>query len=212
MSGLRHACQSRAHTHELQRHAWVLYGLGQNGWVRCSEGVSTCCSLHAINHPTCHKVPSTSDHGRSVLCRLKPEPCGPLHYACAYGLLEMATMLVEVGADVELRTADEFGFTALTAAAQEGHDQIVRMLLERGGADPNVATAYNGTTPLHFAASHDHLDAVKVLVEVGGADVNLARTSEGSTPLHAAAQEGHLEIVRHSCRPAVQTSTNSPQR
>ena len=106
-------------------------------------------------------------------------------------------MLVEVGADVELRTTDEAGDTALIAAAQHGHDQIVRMLLERGGADPNVGTADRlGATPLFIAARGGHLDAVKVLVEVGRAHVDLARTSDGYTPLIMAAHKGHLEIVR----------------
>ena len=122
---------------------------------------------------------------------------GPLFLACLDGLLKMATMLVEVGADVELRTTDEAVATALMIAALHGHDQIVRMLLERGGADPNVATADEGMTPLFFAALDGHLDAVKVLVEVGRADVDLARTSDGCTPLIMAAQKGHLEIVRY---------------
>ena len=131
-----------------------------------------------------------------ILCRLKPNPYGPLFRACLLGQLEMATMLVEVSADVELRMTDERGCTALLIAAEEGHDQIVRMLLERGGADPNVGTADDGATPLLFATETGHLDAVKVLVEVGRADVDLARTSDGSTPLIMAAQKGHLEIVR----------------
>ena len=78
----------------------------------------------------------------------------------------MATMLVEVGADVELRTTDKMGFTALMIAAQKGYDQIVRMLLERGGADPSVDTADQGAAPLFIAARNGHLDAVKVLMEV----------------------------------------------
>ena len=66
-------------------------------------------------------------------------PTGPLYGACSLGQLEMATMLVEVGADVELPTTNGRGHTALIAACQEGHDQIIRMLLERGGAEANVA-------------------------------------------------------------------------
>ena len=48
------------------------------------------------------------------------------------------------------------------------------MLLERGGADPNMGAAEDGVTPVFAAAEQGHLEIVKVLVEAR-ADVNLAR-------------------------------------
>eukprot|EP01098_Paradermamoeba_levis_P004441 TRINITY_DN1904_c0_g1_i4.p2 TRINITY_DN1904_c0_g1~~TRINITY_DN1904_c0_g1_i4.p2 ORF type:complete len:486 (-),score=183.62 TRINITY_DN1904_c0_g1_i4:122-1579(-) len=53
---------------------------------------------------------------------------------------------------------------ALHYAAQKGHAQIVRVLLENG-FDPNK-TAKNNNTALHLASQNGHTDVVKVLLEL----------------------------------------------
>ena len=91
-------------------------------------------------------------------------------------------------------------WTPLHFAAQNGHLEVVRLLLERG-ANVNAQNTdelwwRERRTPLHFAAQNGHLDVVRLLLE-RGANVN-AETSgvAGWTPLHFAAQNGHLEVVR----------------
>lgn len=85
------------------------------------------------------------------------------------------------------------GETPLHAAIEEGHTEVVRLLIETG-ADKNQATPDDDETPLHLAARKGHLEIVRVLVEAG-ADKSAA-ACDGETPVCVAAQEGHLEVVR----------------
>ena len=95
------------------------------------------------------------------------------------------------------------GKSPLFLAAQEGHLEIVRFLLEIG-ANKDQAEK-DGTTPLHVAAGGGHLDIVRFLVEAGANNDLLTRIcqqrriseDDGSTPLHWAAMFGHVDIVRY---------------
>jgi ankyrin repeat protein len=100
--------------------------------------------------------------------------------------------LLEQGAYVD--QIDQQGIWPLFLAAQNGHAEAVRALLD-GGADANKATADNGWTPLIWAAENGHAAVVRMLLD-GGADANKARTDAGWTPLLMAAQTGHAEVVR----------------
>ncbi len=64
-----------------------------------------------------------------------------------------------MGADVNKAMDD--GATPLLIAAQDGHEAIVRALIELG-ADVNKATD-NGVTPLFFAAQNGHTAIVQIL-------------------------------------------------
>ena len=80
----------------------------------------------------------------------------------------------------------------LVLAAEEGHLEVVRLLLE-SGADKDTAGT-NSWTALHFAALNGHFQVVRLLLEAG-ADKDAADTG-GWTALRIAAEEGHLEVVR----------------
>ena len=71
------------------------------------------------------------------------------------------------GATTHSRAAALAAQNAVCRAAEAVRESAERMLLERGGADPNVGTAGGGMTPLFWAAQYGHLDTVKVLVEAG---------------------------------------------
>ena len=70
------------------------------------------------------------------------------------------------------------GATALCMASQEGHQDIVEMLV-RGGARMDTNNNY-GYCPLHQAALHDREEVVRTLVRLG-CDIDMVsrRTGRG---------------------------------
>jgi len=111
-----------------------------------------------------------------------------LHQAAKNGHADTVRVLVELGADVNVRDND--GWTALQRAAVQGHVDTVRVLVELG-ADVNIT---NGWAALHLAAAEQDADTMRVLVELG-ADVNIW-DHNWSTALHEAAEKGHADTVR----------------
>ena len=79
-----------------------------------------------------------------------------------------------------------FGGTALSFAAEGGHDAIVEALLA-AGASPGLPDR-SGYSPLHLAARHGHTACVARLLK-GGAPPD-ARDGQKQTPLHLAANLG----------------------
>jgi hypothetical protein len=85
------------------------------------------------------------------------------------------------------------GRTALQAAAEGGHLEVVEKLLE-AKAYVNAAAGWSGRTALQAAAEGGHLEVVEKLLEAK-ADVNAAMRWDGRTALQAAAEGGHPEVV-----------------
>ena len=82
--------------------------------------------------------------------------------------------------------------TALHAASDAGHLEVVRSILKLG-VDVDALGLVN-SSPLQFASGSGHLDVVKCLLD-HGADPNL-QDDDHWTALTYAADAGHLEIVR----------------
>lgn len=84
------------------------------------------------------------------------------------------------------------GITALHAAAQQGHVEVVRQLLA-SGADATAKTAEHMQTALYFAAADGHAQVTAALL-AAGAPVG-AVDQHGSTALHAAADADSAETL-----------------
>ena len=138
----------------------------------------------------------------------------PLMTALAFGFLPAAEALVERGARANhlaaaaglgrladarrwLGTASrEERHRALALAAQFGHVEIVRLLLD-AGENPdryNPKGNHGHSTPLHQAVATGHDRVVRLLVE-RGARLDIKDTIYEATPLGWATYGGHHEIA-----------------
>lgn len=112
-----------------------------------------------------------------------------LWFASQLGLRDIATVLIEEDADVNI--CDDKGRTALMMAAMGGHEELVRLLIYRG-SDVS-ARDKDKRTVLHCAIAPDSLGVIEILITEANVDID-ARDGDGSTPLHYAAEAG-LEAV-----------------
>lgn len=85
----------------------------------------------------------------------------PLHSAVAGGNAEVVDLLLEAGADVNVRQSG--GFTPLMGAAAAGAEDLVRRLLETG-ADSG-ATSDDGKTAADLARQNGHDEVLALLEE-----------------------------------------------
>ena len=140
-----------------------------------------------VKHGDVEGVASALDKGAAVN---EVDGVTALYIACEGGNVEIAKLLIDRGADVNLPVS--WQRTPLYAANKGGYADIVKLLLDNG-ADPNqVAKAQ---TPLHVAAENGCLKCVIHLVDAG-AEVN-ALTSNGSPPIHLAKLAGHEDVVAY---------------
>ncbi|KAG9396167.1 Ankyrin repeats (3 copies) [Carpediemonas membranifera] len=146
----------------------------------------------------------------------------PLHAASASGHTACARLLLDRGADINLRANDDR--TPLIEGAFGGHAETIALLIEKqadldqqakigdtalmaaiinghtscaellieAGADPDLTTL-DGRTALMCAAEENKPDAVRLLLQAGG-DIN-ARRKNGSTAAFAAAEGGFADIL-----------------
>ncbi|XP_047457909.1 ankyrin repeat domain-containing protein 50 isoform X2 [Mugil cephalus] len=88
----------------------------------------------------------------------------PLHSVAWTGHAKVGHRLLEASG-VNINLACHQGATALSIAAQEGHSNIVAMLLERG-ANPNHMDKY-GRSPVKVAGKHGHFNIIRLLESYG---------------------------------------------
>ncbi len=119
---------------------------------------------------------------------------GILIAAAKEGQVAAVQALLEAGISVDGTVGFGQHTTALYHAAEKGHMDVVRMLLQKG-ADPNGGEegVRWGEQPLVAAVENGHTEVVRALLE-GGASVN-ARKFMGGTALQIAQQKGNAEII-----------------
>ncbi len=114
-----------------------------------------------------------------------------LHYAGFFGKADVARILIESGASVDVYTQNEFANQPLHAAAAGRHLEVCRILLA-AGADVN-ATQHGGYTPLHEAAQAGDVELAELFLSAG-ADP-LARSDDDKTPAETADAAGHPDLA-----------------
>ena len=102
-----------------------------------------------------------------------------LHFAARFNLQELLASMLEYD-DVAVDSKDRYGRTPLWWAAENGHEAVVELLVEKG-ADVNSKEDRDGRTPLWWAAENGHEEVVKLLLEKG-ADVD-SKDEYSRTPL-----------------------------
>ncbi|KAH8687250.1 hypothetical protein BGZ60DRAFT_438813, partial [Tricladium varicosporioides] len=122
----------------------------------------------------------------------KPTQMIGVHLAAYFGLAEATTGLLKSNHD--LNSKDSNGRTPLSWVAQNGHEAVVKLLIEKG-AELETKDTICGRTPLTWAARSGCEAVVKLLIEKG-AELETKDTIYGRTPLSWAAGSGCEAVVR----------------
>jgi ankyrin repeat protein len=114
-----------------------------------------------------------------------------LYIACYYGHIEITKILLEKGADPNVRSV---GSTNMYIATWYNYPNIVKILVKFGANvdDTNIGTIFS---PLCYAIYREYTDIVKILVN-SKADVNYSVDGKNTRPLHLACQTRNFEIIK----------------
>jgi ankyrin repeat protein len=117
------------------------------------------------------------------------------YVASDLGYLEMVQLLIQDSVDGQ-EPQGLYGDSMYVASA-EGHEAIVRFLIERAGADPKSFWVFgeNGSEDALYAASEKGYTEIVSLLIQGGASLN-KRGGELGTALMAASHRGHEPVVQ----------------
>jgi ankyrin repeat protein len=129
------------------------------------------------------------DHGYS---RTVPRQMVGIHLAAYFGLREATIALLDNRYEPNLK--DDYNRTALSLAAENGHEAVVKLLLAKDGVDPDSKDDY-GQTPLRWAVNRGHGVVVKLLLAEDGVNPN-SKDNSGQTPLSWAAKNGHEAVAK----------------
>ncbi|CAL0325024.1 unnamed protein product [Lupinus luteus] len=125
-----------------------------------------------------------------IISRISEQTVGTLSMSSADFDAEIEEIRSAIVNDV-----NELGETTLFIAANKGHLDVVKELLQY--ASPEGISMKNdmGFDPLHIASNHGHLAIVQVLLDHDPGLINTFSPSSNATPLISAATRGHTNVV-----------------
>lgn len=131
------------------------------------------------------------NHDATSVSSYSPDGFTALALASYLGQKEAVDYLIVKGADVNALARNETGFTPLTGAVTENHNEIAKVLVKNGA---RVNHRYEGGfTPLMHAAHNENVDLVSFLLQ-NGADPT-AENGEGKSPLTFAQEKNNPQII-----------------
>eukprot|EP00615_Pteridomonas_danica_P004322 CAMPEP_0114336568 /NCGR_PEP_ID=MMETSP0101-20121206/5796_1 /TAXON_ID=38822 ORGANISM="Pteridomonas danica, Strain PT" /NCGR_SAMPLE_ID=MMETSP0101 /ASSEMBLY_ACC=CAM_ASM_000211 /LENGTH=466 /DNA_ID=CAMNT_0001468539 /DNA_START=497 /DNA_END=1897 /DNA_ORIENTATION=- len=129
------------------------------------------------------------DEERANATMLEYERYSPLLNACKDNDDMKVKLLIDYGADIELKT-DKLS-TALICSSCYGHDKCVSLLLDAGAEKDAINN--NGETALIWASYQGNDKCVSLLIDAG-AETNIV-DKDGLTALLSATKNGHIKCV-----------------
>src|SRR5213592_4849389 len=134
----------------------------------------------------------------------EPKPNTPQEIAfldaCKQGDIGSAQRLLGGGVSVNCRDArgEPWDMTGLMHAAERGHAELVKLLLEAGAKvdlkNKSCPGEDGAFTALHYAALNGHSDVIDALVG-NRAEIDATTKGAGGTPLKIAVSHKHLEAA-----------------
>jgi ankyrin repeat protein len=151
--------------------------------------------------------------GADVTVKRLTDGWSPLLIACHKGHESIAQLLIDAGADANMRSNG--GYAPLHGACDEGNENAVKLLIE-SGADINVVDD-EGQTPLHMACQEreeeDYRGRRQVIrhLILAGADTQLRDeegclaidNAEGTRSLEEAVKEAMIEAEAQALKPVL---------
>ena len=123
-----------------------------------------------------------------------PEGFTGLHGAAYFGCLEITVALLKTNR-VDARATDFHGNAAIAWASRMGHEEVVRVLLERRDVNSSKHRTKYGSAPLLWAAENGHEGVAKILLERNGINPDKP-DGRCRTPLSYASKNGHEGVVK----------------
>jgi len=120
----------------------------------------------------------------------------PLHYACREGNIEIIKLLIENGADVNLKNHYSTLypiFDAITAMNNQKKYFLIIQLLIENGADIKKVDSF-GNTLLYYAIEQENIPLIKFLIQLG-CDINHVSRHDKDSVLHYAYFQKNREII-----------------
>ena len=119
-------------------------------------------------------------------------PITVFHIASKYNLVRALDSIPSPSANVDLK--DGQGQSPLLIAVREGHEEVVRMFLERNDVEADSKDVVK-RSPLSWAAGYGHEAIVKLLLEQNDVEAD-SKDGLGQSPLSLAAEYGHEVVVK----------------
>lgn len=129
-----------------------------------------------------------------LLQNSKEEPL--LQTAVRSRKLEIVSLVLEAGVDINSPPFEDGGMTALQQAAKQGNMELVDLFLEAGANVNQNPASHAGATALQFAAIQGYIGIACRLLDAG-ASVQAPRAERyGRTALEGAAEHGRLDMLQ----------------